>query len=178
MFLVLFLSVTMIQFMNADELRNHPLNKRTVKNGYKVERGSILVDGNPIAFSMPTNDEYRYLREYEPGELYAPVTGYFSRQQGATGIEAAMNQELSGNANSQFFTRIMNTLNGVKPQGSSVDTTIEGKVQQAAFDAMQEFGFEGAVVAIEPETGRILALVSTPTYDPNQLSMNDDAQII
>lgn len=178
MFLVLFMSVTMIQFVNADELRSNPLNQRTVKNGYKVERGSILVDGNPVAFSVPTNDEFRYLREYDPGSLYAPVTGYFSRQQGATGLESAMNQELSGNANSQFFTRIMNTLNGVKPQGSSVDTTIEGKVQQAAYDAMQEFGFEGAVVAIEPSTGRILALVSTPTYDPNQLSTNDDAQII
>ncbi|GAA1314200.1 peptidoglycan D,D-transpeptidase FtsI family protein [Leucobacter albus] len=178
MFLILFASVTMIQFVNADELRNNPLNQRTIKNGYKVERGSILVDGDPIAFSSPTNDTFRYLRGYDPGGLYAPVTGYYSRQQGMTGLELAMNKELTGNADGQFFTRIQNTLNGVKPQGSSIDTTINPQAQQAAFDAMQEFGFEGAVVAIEPKTGRILALVSTPTYDPNLLSSNDDSEII
>lgn len=178
MFLVLFFSVTMIQFVNADDLRNNPLNARTIKNGYKVERGSILVDGNTVAYSTPTNDTYRYLRQYDPGTIYAPVTGYFSRQQGMTGLEAAMNQDLSGNANAQFFTRFMNTLNGVQPQGSSVSTTIDPQAQQAAYDAMTEFDFEGAVVAIEPSTGRILALVSTPSYDPNLLSSNDDAEII
>ena len=178
MFFVLFFAVTLIQFVNADELRNHPLNARTIKDGYKVERGSILVDGDPVAFSTPTNDAFRYLRQYDPGTMYAPVTGYYSRQQGMTGLEGAMNQELSGNANAQFFTRIMNTLNGVEPQGSSVDTTIDASVQQAAYDAMLEFNFEGAVVAIEPQSGRILALVSTPSYDPNELSLNDDSQII
>lgn len=178
MFFVLFFSVTMIQFVNADELRNDPLNTRTIKNGYKVERGPILVGGETVAFSTPTNDSYRYLRQYDPGELYAPVTGYFSREQGMTGLEAAMNQELSGSANAQFFTRIMNTLNGVKPQGSAVDTTIDPIAQQAAYDAMMEFNFEGAVVAYEPKTGRILALVSTPTYDPNLLSLNNNDEII
>lgn len=178
MFLLLFFSVTMIQFVNADELRNNPLNQRTIKNGYKVERGSILVGGDPIALSTPTNDTFRYLRGYDPGALYAPVTGYYSRQQGMTGLESAMNKELSGSADAQFFTRIMNTLNGVKPQGSSVDTTINAKAQLAAYEAMQEFNFEGAVVAIEPKTGRILALVSTPSYDPNLLSSNDDSEII
>ncbi|KAM9862101.1 penicillin-binding protein 2 [Leucobacter sp. BZR 635] len=178
MFLLLFFSVTMIQFVSADELRANPLNQRTIKNGYKVERGSILVGGDPIAFSTPTNDTFRYLRSYDPGALYAPVTGYYSRQQGMTGLESAMNKELSGSADAQFFTRIMNTINGVKPQGSSIDTTIDASVQQAAYDAMQEFAFEGAVVAIEPKTGRILALVSTPSYDPNLLSSNDDSEII
>ncbi|MFC5337305.1 peptidoglycan D,D-transpeptidase FtsI family protein [Leucobacter denitrificans] len=178
MFLVLFFSVTLIQFVNADELRNNPLNQRTIKNSYKVERGSILVGGNPIAYSTPTSDTFRFFRQYDPGTPYAHVTGYFSRQQGMTGLEAAMNQELSGNANAQFFTRIMNTLNGVKPQGSSIDTTIDARAQQAAYDAMMEFDFQGAVVAIEPDTGRILALVSTPSYDPNLLSTNNDAEII
>ncbi|KUF07314.1 penicillin-binding protein 2 [Leucobacter sp. G161] len=178
MFIVLFFSVTMIQFVSADELRNNPLNQRTIKNGYKVERGSIIIDGDPIAFSTPTNDSFKYLRSYDPGTMYAPVTGHYSRQQGMTGLEAAMNKELSGNADAQFFTRIQNTLNGVKPQGSSVDTTINPKAQRAAYEAMQEFSFEGAVVALEPGTGNILALVSTPTYDPNLLSSNDDSEII
>ncbi len=178
MFLVLFFSVTMIQFVSADELRAHELNGRTMKNGYKVERGSILVDGEPIAYSTPTGDEFRFVRQYANGPLYAPVTGYFSRTQGMTGLEAATNQDLSGVGNAQFFTRIMNTLNGVAPQGSSVETTIDPRAQQAAADAMAAGGFEGAVVAIEPATGRILAQVSTPSFDPNLLSSNSDADII
>ncbi|UOQ57037.1 penicillin-binding protein [Leucobacter allii] len=178
MFLVLFFSVTMIQFVSADELRANELNTRTIKNGYKVERGSILVNGDPIAFSTPTDDSFRYLRQYSAGPLYAPVTGYYSHTQGMTGLEAAMNQDLSGIGNAQFFTRLMNTLNGVSPQGSSVETTIDPAAQEAAVAALTEGGFSGAVVAIEPDTGRILALASTPSYDPNLLSSNSDADII
>ena len=117
MFIVLFFAVTMIQFVSADELRANEYNNRTLKNSYKVERGSILVDGDPVAFSTPTNDEYRFERQYDPGALYAPITGYYSRQQGMTGLESAMNEELSGTSGSQFFTRIMRTITGVKPQG-------------------------------------------------------------
>ncbi len=178
MFIALFFAVTMIQFVNADELRANDLNGRTAKNGYKVERGSILVDGNPITYSTPTSDSFSFVRQYDAGPLYAPITGYFSHYQGMSGMEQAMNQELSGIGNAQFFTRIMNTLNGVAPQGSSVQTTIDPKVQEAAGAAMAEQGFKGAVVAIEPKTGRILALVSTPSFDPNLLSSNDDAEII
>lgn len=178
MFLVLCFSVTMVQFVEADDLRANELNTRTTMNSYKVERGSILVDGNPVAFSTPTKDSYRYVRQYSDGELYAPVTGYSSTRQGRTGLEESMNKELSGTSNSQFFTRIMNTINGVDPQGSSVETTINAKAQTAARDAMAEGGFEGAVVALDPKTGEILALYSTPSFDPNLLSSNDDAEII
>lgn len=178
MFIVLFFSVTMIQFVQADDLRANDLNSRTLMNSYKVERGSILVDGDPVAFSTPTDDDYQYVRQYSNGPLYAPLTGYFSRQQGMTGLESAMNQDLSGSGNAQFFTRIMNTLNGVEPQGSSVETTIDPAAQQAAYDAMTQNGFSGAVVALEPKTGKVLAMVSTPGYDPNQLSSNNNADII
>lgn len=178
MFLVLFFSVTMIQFVQADDLRANELNGRTIKNGYKVERGSILVGGDPIAYSTPTGDQFRFVRQYSNGPLYAPLTGYFSNLQGATGLESAMNQDLSGIGNAQFFTRLMNTLNGVAPQGSSIETTIDAAAQEAAANAMTENGFEGAVVAIEPDTGRILAMVSSPTFDPNLLSSNSDPDII
>ncbi|PRI12351.1 peptidoglycan D,D-transpeptidase FtsI family protein [Leucobacter massiliensis] len=178
MFLVLFFSVTMVQFVQADELRANELNGRTVKNGYKVERGSILVDGDPVAYSTPTGDSFRFVRQYADGPLYAPVTGYFTHTQGRTGLESAMNQDLSGIGNAQFFTRIMNTLNGVAPQGSSVQTTIDPAAQTAAAEAMAEGGFEGAVVALEPKTGRILALVSSPSFDANLFATNSDAEII
>ncbi|MBN9612424.1 MAG: penicillin-binding protein, partial [Actinobacteria bacterium] len=176
MFLVLFFAVTMIQFVNADELRVNEYNTRTLKNSYKIERGSILVEGTPVAFSVPSKDEYRFAREYDPGRLYAPITGYFTRQQGTTGLEAAMNEELSGTAGSQFFARIQRIVSGNDPQGSSVETTISAAAQKAAAKAMK--GYDGAVVAIEPKTGRILALYSTPGFDPNKLASNDDAEVI
>lgn len=176
MFLLLFAAVTMIQYVNADDLRSHALNGRTLKNSYKIERGSILVNGDPIAYSVPTDDQFRFTREYANGVLYAPVTGYFSRTQGMTGLEAAMNQELSGLANAQFFTRLARTITGEQPRGSSVETTLDPIAQQTALDAMA--GYEGAVVALEPGTGRVLALVSTPGFDPSLLSSNSDAQII
>ncbi len=176
MFIVLFFSVTMIQFVSADELRDNELNQRSIKNSYKIERGSILVDGNPIAFSTPTDDEYRFIRQYADGPLYAPVTGYFSRRQGMTGLEGAMNQDLSGMSGSQFFTRLMRTITGEEPQGNSVETTLDAGVQAATAEAMSEF--KGAAIAIEPDTGKILAMVSNPSYDPSLLSLNNDSDVI
>lgn len=176
MFIVLFFAVTMIQFVNADELRANQYNQRTAKNSYKIERGSILVAGNPVAYSTPSDDEYRFTRQYPDGALYSSVTGYYSRQQGMTGLEAAMNQDLSGFANTQFFSRIARTLTGEAPQGSSIETTVDPVLQQTAAEAMT--GFEGAVVAIEPATGRVLALYSSPGFDPALLSSNNDAEII
>lgn len=176
MFIVLFFSVTMIQFVSADNLRDNELNQRSIKNSYKIERGSILVDGNPVAFSTPTNDEYRYSRHYADGGLYAPVTGYFSRRQGMTGLEGTMNKDLSGLAGSQFFTRMMRTITGELPQGSSIETTLDAKAQAAAANAMSEFN--GAAVVTDPSTGKILAMVSTPSYDPNLLSSNSDSEVI
>lgn len=178
MFLVLFFACTMVQVVQADDLRASEYNSRTLKNSYKVQRGSILVDGDAVAYSKASGDVFRYQRKYTDGPEYAPVTGYFSRTQGTSGVEQAMNQDLSGIGNAQFFTRIMNTIQGTKPQGSSVSTTIDAKAQAAAYQAMSDAGFKGAVVAIQPKTGKILALVSTPSYDPSLLSSNSDADII
>ena len=178
MFLVLFFAVMMIQVVQADDLRANEINTRTLKNSYLIERGSILVDGDPIAYSTPTGDDFRYVRQYSAGDLYAPITGYFSHTQGMSGLEQAMNQDLTGTSGAQFFNRLLNTINGVAPQGSSVQTTIEAKVQEAAAAAMSELGVEGAVVAIKPKTGQILAMTSTPSFDPNVLSGNNDAEII
>ena len=176
MFIVLCFSTTMIQVVQADELRANPLNQRTAKNSFNIERGTILVDGNPVAVSEPTGDTYQFTRTYPGGAMYAPVTGYYSRNQGMTGIEGALNQELSGIGNAQFFTRIMRILTGEDPQGSSVELTLNPAAQQAAYEAMA--GLEGAVVALDPKTGKVLAMVSSPSFDPSLLSSNNDAQII
>lgn len=176
MFLVLFVAVTLIQVFQANDLQAHPLNQRTTKNAFKVERGAILVQGTPVASSQPTSDTFKFQRGYADGPMFAPVTGYFSHYQGMTGIESSMNNELSGVGGTQFFTRFMRILTGEEPQGSAVELTLNASAQEAAFEAMQ--GYEGAVVAIEPSSGRILALVSTPSFDPNDLASNDNREII
>lgn len=176
LFLALFVSVTMIQAVSADSLRANALNQRSVKNSFEIERGPILVDGSPVALSKKSDSRYNFTREYPAGPEYAPITGYFSHYQGATGIESAMNAELSGAGNAQFWSRVNRIISGQDPQGSSIALTINPAAQKAAYDSLE--GLSGAVVAIEPSTGKILALASSPSYDPNLLESDSDQTII
>lgn len=176
MFLALFTSTTLIQVITADSLRADGRNTRTLYASYSAERGPILVDGQPIAVSVPTDDEYKFQRTYTNPLLYAPVTGYFTLNQGNTGIEGELNDYLSGTSNSQFLDSINAILTGQNPKGASVELTIDPVVQQAAWDALGDL--QGAVIAINPKTGEILAMVSKPTYDPNTLAVHDTDAVI
>lgn len=172
MFLALFGATSWIQVVEAESLGQNPLNKRALYDSYQVQRGSIIVDGAAIASSVPTNDIYSFQRVYTDAAMWAPVTGYINPALGsATGIEQAMNQVLSGSADSQFFSRIERILSGQPPRGSNVELSLDAATQRAAWDALQ--GQQGAVIAIEPATGRILAMVSTPGFDTNQLAVHD-----
>lgn len=175
MFIGLFGSSTMIQAVQADALHADPRNTRTLYDSFAVERGSIVVDGVQVALSVPSNDEYEWQRQYPMGQLYSHITGYNTLGQGNTGIEGAMNEELTGTANSQFFDQILATLTGQDPAGSSVELTIDAAAQQAAADALGER--EGAVVALDPETGDVLAMYSSPTFDPNAFASHDTAAV-
>jgi peptidoglycan glycosyltransferase len=176
MFLALFTSTTLIQVVTADSLRADGRNSRTLYASYSAERGPILVDGQPIAISVPTDDEFKFQRTYTNPLLYAPVTGYFTLNQGNTGIEGALNDYLSGTSNSQFLDQINAILTGQNPKGASVELTINPAVQQAAWDALGDL--QGAVIAINPQTGEILAMVSKPTFDPNTLAVHDTDEVI
>ncbi|HET8958428.1 MAG TPA: penicillin-binding transpeptidase domain-containing protein [Microcella sp.] len=176
MFLALFVSISVIQVFAVDELRADDRNVRTLYASYSAARGPILVNGNPIARSVPSDNEFRFLRQYLEPELYSAVTGYFTLNQGSAGIEAALNDYLSGTANEQFLDQLSALVTGQNPRGAAVELTIDPAVQQAAFDAMA--GQSGAVVAIDPATGDILAMVSTPGYDPNRLSAHSTASVI
>lgn len=169
MFLSLFISATSIQALNTEELAKDQRNVRAVYDSYKTQRGAILVDGQPIAYSEPADDVYRYLRIYE-SPMYSAITGFFSIYQGATGIESAMNSYLTGQNSSQFFEQISALLSGNPVQGGSVELTIDPKAQKAAWDALGKM--KGAVVAIEPKTGKILAMVSKPGFDANLLAVH------
>jgi peptidoglycan glycosyltransferase len=174
MFAALLTSTSIIQVVQVDALDNDPRNVRTLYESYSAQRGPILVDGQPIAESVPVDDEYKFLRSYPQGDLYSAVTGYLTLGGQPTGIEGALNDDLSGSANSQFLDKINGILTGQEPIGDTVELTIDPVAQKAAYDALGDK--TGAVVAIDPKTGAILALVSKPGFDPNQLSVHDTSQ--
>ena len=173
MFIALFSSSTVIQVFQQDNLKADGRNARTLYDSFSAERGPILVDGEPIAVSVPVDDEYKYQREYVNGPLYSAVTGYFTLNQGNTGVEGALNDYLSGTANEQFLDQLNAIITGQNPKGAAVELTIDPVVQQAAWDALGDQ--KGAVVALDPKTGAILAMVSKPTYDPTGLATHDGA---
>jgi peptidoglycan glycosyltransferase len=175
MFLALFVSTTVIQYFQVDNLQSDGRNARSIYASFQSERGQILVDGEPIAYSEAVGDRYNYQRVYPAGPVYSTVTGYFSVQPSTGGLEGELNSILTGDSDAQFLDRLNAILTGRDPQGASVELTIDPVVQQAAWDALGDY--TGAVVAIDPKTGAILALVSKPTYDPNRLAVHDPAAV-
>jgi len=176
MLLTLLIASTFIQVFQADALAEDGRNTRTIYDSYKQKRGPILVEGKPIAVSIATGDDYVYQRTYSQPYLYAQTTGYFSLNQGITGIEGAMNAALSGTSNAQFLDQLDALLTGKPITGASVELTLKAKVQKAAWDAMS--GFTGAVVVLEADTGRVIAMVSKPSYNPNLLASHDENTVI
>ena len=176
MFVSLFISSSVIQVVTADSLQADGRNVRTLYASYSAERGPILVDGEAIALSEPVDDEFKFLRVYPKEELYAPITGYLTLNQGNTGLEHSLNDYLSGSSNDQFFDQVNSILTGQNPTGAAVELTIDPVVQQAAWDALGDY--KGAVIAIKPKTGEILAMVSKPTFDPNELAVHNTTAVI
>jgi penicillin-binding protein A len=174
MFIALFVSTSVIQVGVADTLNADQRNSRTRIEGYDVQRGAILVAGQPVAQSVPSKDDYKYQRTYTDGPLYSAVTGFYPINGAATGIEGALNTQLTGTSNTTFLDRLNNILTGKNPQGNSVETTILPAAQKAAYDALGDL--RGAVVVLQPKTGRVLALVSKPDFDPNTLAVHDTKQ--
>jgi len=168
MFVALLMNANVVQVGQAESLKNNPDNHRILYSEYSHRRGAIVVDGHAVALSKRVHDQYKYLRTYPGGEAYAPITGYYSFQNGATGIESAENEILSGDSDKLFVRRLSDYFTGRTPQGGAVVLTIKDRAQQAAFQALA--GKRGAVVALDPRTGAILALASAPSYDPSVLA--------
>lgn len=163
--LALLLRDNWVQFVRADELTSHPKNTRVRIERYANERGNIVVDGKPITGSVDSKDEYyKYKRTYTDGPMWAPVTGYASQAYDANQIEKIEDGILTGNDDRLFFDRTLSMFTGEKKRGGDVVTTLNGAAQKAAFEGLGDN--TGAVVAIEPSTGKILALASTPRTTP------------
>ena len=166
----LLIADNLIQLVEAGSLRNKPQNSRQRVMDLARQRGPIVVGGKSVAESVPVDDVYKYQRRYPGGALYAPVTGYLSIVS-ATQIEQSENGVLSGQDNRLFIRRLSDYLTGRQSKGGSVELTLDAATQTAAANALGNR--KGAVVALDPTTGAILALVTSPSYDPNLLAVHD-----
>jgi peptidoglycan glycosyltransferase len=177
LFLSLMVNATYLQFFAVDDLSSlvkHPDNSRVSIAAFSSPRGDILVNGRAIAHSVPSKDRYKYLREYPENSMYAHIVGYFGRYP-VGGLEASENSVLTGQSPELFANRVSNVLSNTPPAGGNVSLTLNAKAQQAAYLGLKALGnnIQGAVVAIEPSTGKILAMVSSPTFDPNKIASHD-----
>lgn len=175
MMAALLLNVTWGYVMRSDDLLEHPSNRRIRDAEFARERGAILVGNEPIALSERSgSSSVPFVRAYPDGETWAPVTGWFTRVHGSSGLERTYGAELAGTDSAQAFTRMMDLLTGRRPAGADVSTTLDADAQRAAMRALGDK--KGAVVALDWSTGEVLALASTPTFDPNRLSGLDTAE--
>jgi penicillin-binding protein A len=172
LFALLLASLTWVQFVNARTLQDKPGNRRTLLATFSRDRGAILVGSTPIARSVPSHDDYVYQRTYPQAKLYSHITGYYSFLYGAGGgIEGSEDSYLSGRSDALFYRRVVDLVSGKRPAGASVELTINPAAQRAADQALGNQ--RGAVVALDPRTGAILAMVSHPAYDPGLLATHD-----
>jgi penicillin-binding protein A len=165
---LLLANITYVQAIRADELNSRSDNRRVLLDEYAKERGPILVGDEPVALSVETDDEFAYLRQYPVPLVYAPATGYYSSVFGRSAVERSENDILSGNDDRLFARRLVDLVTNREQRGGTVKLTLNPAAQQAAYDALGDN--KGAVVALDPRTGAILAMVSKPSYDPNPLA--------
>ncbi|MFJ3310248.1 peptidoglycan D,D-transpeptidase FtsI family protein [Streptomyces sp. NPDC086549] len=163
----LLVRATWVQYYDGQALADDKDNRRNAIETYAEPLGNIIVAGDSVTGSARTKGgDLAYKRTYKNGKLYAAVTGYASQAYAPTQLEGIYKNLLNGTDN-QLKT-VMDTVTGERAAPGNVVTTIDPDVQKAAYRALG--GNKGAAVAIDPKTGKILAVVSTPSYDPTALT--------
>ncbi|MFE7854689.1 peptidoglycan D,D-transpeptidase FtsI family protein [Streptomyces sp. NPDC057403] len=163
----LLIRATWVQYYDGKALADDKYNRRNVIQTYAEPLGNIIVAGRSVTGSARTKSgDLAYKRTYKDGALYAAVTGYASQAYAPTQLEGIYQDLLNGTDNR--LKTVMDTVTGKRAEPGDVVTTIDPAVQKAAYDALG--AKKGAAVAIDPKTGKILAVVSTPSYDPTSLT--------
>src|SRR6187431_636672 len=174
LFALLFAQVGYVQVVAADRIANQPANAaRQIAAEYSVERGQILAANRTTVLATSTanpdpNSPYRFIRSYPGKALWGQITGYYSQVYGRTGLEQAMNPYLSGTAPEFTTQNLTDIILGRPKRGGTVLTTLDANLQRVAREAMGDL--QGAVVAIDPSNGDVLAMYSNPGFDPQPLS--------
>ena len=175
MFALLFGAISYVQVIGAGDLNDNPWNQRAVLANYCNDRGAIIVGGKPIAESVAGDETCKYQRSYAQPELYAGITGYFSRTYGSTGLEQQLRDELAGSSDQLFLDRVSQIFLGSQPKGASVELTLDPVIQKLAYDLIPD-GQRGSIVVTNPKSGAIIAMVSKPSYNPNLIATHDPAK--
>jgi peptidoglycan glycosyltransferase len=178
LFVALMINATWLEYWKAESYNNDGRNRRVIEAAYSRERGAILVAREPVAESVPVDDEFDFLRTYPEPFKYAHVTGYFSFYD-QTGIERSQNDVLSGDDDVLFVNKLVDLLSNRAGKGGNVVLTLDPEAQDAAFAGLDNLpgDVQASVVAIQPSTGKILAMASLPSFDPNKLASHDFSQV-
>ena len=173
LFAVLIGNITYIQVIKASEYQDMPSNNHTINKARFIKRGSIITaDGLTLAESIQQADG-TYARSYPNGNLAAHVVGYYSQQYGTMGIENTQNDTLTGSKDYSSWQNALNSLAGISEPGNSVQLTIDSRIQRAAEQALA--GRVGAIVALDPRSGAVLAWASAPTFDNTNIQVAIEA---
>lgn len=175
-FLILFAAPLYWQVLAADRLNNDPRNSRVLIDEYSIERGQIVLpDGTVVAQSKATKDQLKYERIYPHGQRYGMITGFDSLVFGRTLTESRFNSFLLGKAPEQFAQNLSDLLTARPNPGGTLVLTLDPGAQRAAEEALGQR--KGAVVALDPTTGKVLAMTTFPRYDPNLLSSHNTDEV-
>ncbi|AEI08405.1 penicillin-binding protein 2 [Corynebacterium resistens DSM 45100] len=174
--MALIANLTYIHAFQHEKFAENPRNARQYLKSKSQERGQITAGGQVLANSKADEDGY-YHRYYPTNPAqYGSVIGYFSDRFGASGLEASQNSILTGEDDSLFARRTWDTLTGKEFKGANVDLTLLPNVQKVAYEQLASRGYSGSVVALRPSNGEILAMSSTPSFNPSEIVTDNPKQ--
>ncbi len=174
-FVLLFVQLNRIQVIDAEDLKQHPANTRTVQRDFNRARGPIVTsDGVVVARSVDTEGRFERLREYPEGDLYAHSAGYLTFNLGAQGVERTFGEDLVARTSTLQLGGLTGLFGEADPTGEVV-LTLRDDMQRLSKELLGDK--RGSVVALDPRSGEILSLWSYPSFDPNLLSSHDTVAV-